>query len=52
MGPLSPELEEVARKELRETPDIKEEAVNELRELLKGKLISNYLYFSTNIKSC
>lgn len=33
---LSPEVEEIARKELRETPDVKKAAVDELRALLKG----------------
>ncbi|XP_025831178.1 alpha-tocopherol transfer protein-like isoform X2 [Agrilus planipennis] len=35
LGDLSPEMQEVARKELRENPDLKREAVEELRELLK-----------------
>ncbi|CAH1133149.1 unnamed protein product [Ceutorhynchus assimilis] len=32
---LKPEVKEIARKELRETPDVAREAVKELRELLK-----------------
>lgn len=32
----SPELKEIARKELRETPEIVEAAKEELKELLKG----------------
>uniref|UniRef100_V5GKY7 Clavesin-1 n=1 Tax=Anoplophora glabripennis TaxID=217634 RepID=V5GKY7_ANOGL len=32
---LKPEVQEIARKELRETPDVKREAVIELRDLLK-----------------
>lgn len=32
----SPELKEIARKELRETPEVVEAAKQELRELLKG----------------
>lgn len=33
---LKPEVLEIARKELRETPDVSREAVKELRALLKG----------------
>lgn len=33
---LTPEVQEIARKELRETPDLQKQAVAELRELLKG----------------
>lgn len=33
---LSPEMKEIARKELRETPEVKKEAIEELKELLKG----------------
>lgn len=33
---LKPEIQEIARKELRETPDVKRDAVVELRDLLKG----------------
>lgn len=33
---LKPEVAEIARKELRENPDIKRDAVVELRDLLKG----------------
>lgn len=33
---LKPEVQEIARRELRETPDVKREAIKELRELLKG----------------
>lgn len=36
LGPLPPEIEEVARKELRETPENKKEGIEKLRELLKG----------------
>lgn len=32
---LSPEMKEIARKELRETPDVAKEAIQELRALLK-----------------
>lgn len=34
----SPEFQEIARKELRETPDVKKEAIERLRELLKGNI--------------
>ncbi|XP_043527062.1 alpha-tocopherol transfer protein-like isoform X1 [Frieseomelitta varia] len=37
MDPLSPEFQEVARKELRETPELQKEAIARLRELLKGE---------------
>lgn len=37
MGDLSPEMQEVARKELRETPDIKRDAIVALRDMLKGQ---------------
>lgn len=32
----SPEVCEIARKELRETPEIRKDAIEKLRELLKG----------------
>ncbi|KAK0077278.1 hypothetical protein PV326_010165 [Microctonus aethiopoides] len=35
LGPPSPELQELARKELRETPEIQRQAIADLRELLK-----------------
>lgn len=41
----SPEMKEIARKELRETPEIVEAAKQELRDLLKG------IYFKISIKS-
>lgn len=37
MNDLSPEMQEVARKELRETPDVKRDAIVALRDLLKGQ---------------
>lgn len=37
LGPTPPEIEEVARKELRETPERQKEAMAQLRELLKGE---------------
>ncbi|XP_018329677.1 clavesin-1 isoform X3 [Agrilus planipennis] len=36
LGPLSPEAKELALKELRETPEIVQKAIEELRELLKN----------------
>ncbi len=36
----SSELKEIARKELRETPEIVEAAKEELRDLLKGKKLA------------
>lgn len=38
---LTPEYQEIARKELRETPDVSRDAVIALRDLLKG--ITNFL---------
>lgn len=37
LGAPTPEIQEVAKKELRETPEIQKKAVEELRELLKSK---------------
>lgn len=37
LGPPSPELQELARKQLRETPEIQRQAIADLRELLKSK---------------
>ncbi|XP_072758684.1 alpha-tocopherol transfer protein-like isoform X2 [Anoplolepis gracilipes] len=37
LGPPPPELEEVAKKELRETPELQKEAIARLRELLKAQ---------------
>lgn len=37
LGPPSAELQEVAKKELRETPEIQKQAIADLRELLKGE---------------
>ncbi|XP_043491340.1 alpha-tocopherol transfer protein-like isoform X2 [Polistes fuscatus] len=37
LGPLSPELQEVARKELRETPELQKESMERLKELLKAE---------------
>lgn len=36
LGPPSSELQEVARKELRETPELQKEAMSRLQELLRG----------------
>lgn len=38
LGNPSVEIQEVAKKELRESPDIVKQGVTELRELLKGKI--------------
>lgn len=35
-GPLSPELQEVAKKELRETSELQKESMERFKELLKG----------------
>lgn len=36
LGPPSAEIQEVARKELRESPDVQKKAIMQLRALLKG----------------
>lgn len=41
---LGPEGQEIAARELRETPEIKAQAITELRNLLKGKLIFIFWY--------
>ena len=44
LDPPSPEFQEIARKELRETPELQKEAVARLRELLEGKnFIDEYI---------
>lgn len=45
LDPLSPKMQEVARIELRETPERKAEAVVALRNLLKGR-ITNYSFIA------
>ncbi|XP_043665590.1 alpha-tocopherol transfer protein-like isoform X1 [Vespula pensylvanica] len=37
LGPLSPELQEVARKELRETPELQKESMERFKELLRAE---------------
>lgn len=34
---MTPEVKEIARKELRETPEVRKEAIIALRDLLRGK---------------
>jgi len=41
MNPPSPEFQEIAKKELRETPEVQKESIARLRELLKGEALSN-----------
>jgi hypothetical protein len=41
---LKPEAKEIARKELRETPDVTRDAVATLRDLLKGAIRYRYAY--------
>lgn len=54
LGPPSAELQEVAKKDLRETPELQKQAVAQLRELLKGNddfvwnLISRFPSFVRN----
>ena len=38
LGPPNPELQEVARKELRESPEIQKQSITRLQELLKGSV--------------
>jgi len=38
INPPSPEFQEIAKKELRETPELQKESIARLRELLKGKV--------------
>lgn len=40
---LKPEVKEIARKELRETPEVAQRAVQELKALLKGMNLLSYL---------
>lgn len=47
LGEPSPKVQEIARKELRETPDVVKEAIPALRDLLKGKYIL-HLYLSSS----
>lgn len=42
-SPLSPETQEIAEKELRETPEVVQQALAELRELLKN---DDTIYFA------
>jgi hypothetical protein len=37
LNELTPEVKEIARKELRETPEVRKQAIVELRDLLRGK---------------
>lgn len=38
---LTPEVKEIARKELRETPEVRKEAIIALRDLLRGKELAD-----------
>lgn len=38
--PLSAEMQEIAKKDLRETPEIQKEAVARLRKLLQGRVLN------------
>lgn len=46
IGPPTPELQQVAQKELRESPEVQKEAIARLKELLKG-FFYIYLYKET-----
>lgn len=55
ISPPGPELQEVAKKELRETPEIQNESIAQLKELLKGKISfanTDQRYYSSLFKSC
>lgn len=39
LDPLTPFGREVAQRELRETPELKKQAIEDLRKLLQGRLI-------------
>lgn len=41
LDPLTPFGREIALKELRETPEVKEQAIEELKNLLQGNLVIN-----------
>jgi hypothetical protein len=51
LGELTPEVKEIARKELRETPEVRKQAIVELRDLLRGKnpLHLAYTEYSTRL---
>ena len=44
LGPPSPEIQEVANKELRESPELQKEAMSRLQELLRGTNWITLLY--------
>ena len=44
LGPASAQLQEVAKKELRESPELAKQSVQQLKELLKGILTSKYIH--------
>lgn len=50
LGPPSPELQEVARKELRETPELQKQSLARLRELLKGNMLNGKKICPINMK--
>lgn len=45
LGPPPPEVQEVARKELRESPELQKEACARFQELLRSKLIKKIKSF-------
>lgn len=54
---LTPEVKEIARKELRETPDVRDKAVAELRDLLKEEKdlyvpIDNDIWLTRFLRPC
>lgn len=40
LGPPTPELQEIAKKELRETPELQKQSLVRLQELLKGSTLN------------
>lgn len=57
LGELKPEVQEIARKELRETPDVARDAIKELRDLLKEEKdlhvpLDNDLWLQRFLRPC
>lgn len=52
LGPVSAEIQEVARKELRESPELQKESMERLKELLTGELkITKPVIYSVWVKN-
>lgn len=48
LGPPSPELQEVAKKELRESPELQKQSIEKLRALLKSKKPKQFFFHLGN----